>query len=323
MSTALRVIDAGTIKRLAPPAKLIGWMREAMQLVSARDVELPLRRGMALPDGAGAIGMMPGYVGGDIAAAGVKLVSLVPPDRRKGSSHLGLMILYDADGLVPKAILCSSTVTAIRTAAVTAVATDALARADARSLLILGAGEQAEAHVHALRLVRPFDDIRIWARRPEQAEALAEKMGVKVAGDLSSAVRIADVICTTTAAKEPVLFGTNVKSGSHVNLVGSSSADAREVDDELVVKSRFVVDYRPSTLDQAGEFLHAINVGVIDENHIVGEIGEVLSGKIEARQSAADITVYKSLGVAAQDIVTAHNVFALALAEDAGISAHI
>jgi ornithine cyclodeaminase len=323
MSTDLRVIDAETIKRLAPPVKLIGWMREAMQLVSARDVELPLRRGMALPDGAGAIGMMPGYVGGEIAAAGVKLVSLVPPDRRKGSSHLGLMILYDADGLVPKAILCGSTVTAIRTAAVTAVATDALARADARSLLILGAGEQAEAHIEVLRLVRPFDDIRVWARRPDQAETLAQKMGVSVARDLSSATRSADVICTTTAAKEPVLFGADVRRGTHVNLVGSSAADAREVDDELVAKSRFVVDYRPSTLDQAGEFLHAINAGVIDENHIVGEIGEVLSGKIAARQSAADITVYKSLGVAAQDIVTAHNVVALALAEDAGISAHI
>lgn len=323
MSTDLRVIDAGTIKRLAPPEKLIGWMREAMQLISARDVELPLRRGMAISNGAGAIGMMPGYVGGDIAAAGVKLVSLVPPNRRKGSSHLGLMILYDADGLVPKAILCGSTVTAIRTAAVTAVATDALARADARSLLILGAGEQAEAHIQALRLVRSFDHIRVWARRPDRAETLAQKMGVSVARDLSSAIRNADVVCTTTAAKEPILFGADVSSGTHVNLVGSSAVDAREVDDELVVKSRFVVDYRPSTLDQAGEFMHAINAGVIDENHIVGEIGEVLFGKIAARQSATDITVYKSLGVAAQDIVTAHNVFALALAEDAGISAHI
>lgn len=323
MSTSLRVIDAGTIKRLAPPAKLIGWMRAAMQLVSARDVELPLRRGMVLPGGAGVIGMMPGFVGGEIAAAGVKLVSLVPPDRRKGSSHLGLMILYDADGLLPKAILCGSTVTAIRTAAVTAVATDALARTDARRLLILGAGEQAEAHIDALRLVRPFDDIRIWARRPERAESLAQKMGVSVASDLSSAARIADVICTTTAAKEPVLFGADVKPGTHVNLVGSSSVDAREADDELVAKSRFIVDYRASTLDQAGEFLHAMKAGVVDENHIVGEIGEVLSGKIAARPSATDITVYKSLGVAAQDIVTAQNVFALALAENAGISAHI
>ena len=323
MTTNLRVIDAQSIRKLAPPERLIGWMREAMELVSKRDVELPLRRGMALPDGAGAIGMMPGYVGGTVQSAGVKLVSLVPPERRKGSSHLGLMVLYDADGLVPQAILCGSTVTAIRTAAVTAVATDALARKDAATLLVCGAGEQAEAHIEALRLVRSFDDIKIWARRPEQAEALADKMGVEVAVDLQNAARTADVICTTTGAKDPILFGADIMPGTHVNLVGSSVPDAREVDDELVKKSRFIVDYLPSTMDQAGELLHAIKAGIVGEEHIVGEIGAVLSGQAIGRQLDGDITVYKSLGVAAQDIVTARHIYTLAIKDGVGVSASI
>jgi ornithine cyclodeaminase len=156
MSGQLRIINGATIRRLAPPEKLIGWMREAMIAVSRREVELPLRRAIVLPGGMGAIGIMPGYVGAEANSAGVKLVSLVPPERRKGSSHLGLMVLYDADGLVPEAILCGGTVTAIRTSAATANATDLLARKDATKLTILGSGEQAAAHIDALRVVRPM-----------------------------------------------------------------------------------------------------------------------------------------------------------------------
>jgi ornithine cyclodeaminase len=317
------MIDGATARTLAPPADLIVWMREAMQLVSARDVELPLRRGMALPDGAGAIGMMPGFVGGEIHSAGVKLVSLVPPERRMGSSHLGLMVLYDADGLVPQAILCGATVTAIRTSAVTAVATDALARENARVLAVLGTGEQAEAHVAALRQVRPFDDIRLWDRDVSSPRAirLAEQTGARLHARFEDAIAGADVICTTTSAREPILPGALLEPGMHVNLVGSSAADAREADDEVVARSRFFIDYRPSTMDQAGELLHAIAAGRVTEDHIVGEIGEVLAGSSVGRTSAEDITLYKSLGVAAQDIVTARHIFHLAEQKGLGMVA--
>ena len=310
MTQLIRIIDGATARSLAPPADLIGWMREAMQLVSARDVELPLRRGMALPDGAGAIGMMPGFVGGKIQSAGVKLVSLVPPERRKGSSHLGVMVLYDADGLVPRALLCGATVTAIRTSAVTAVATDVLARKNARVLAVLGTGEQAEAHVAALRHVRPFDDIRLWDRdvTTPRAIRLAEQTGASLHARVEDATVDADVICTTTSAREPILPGALLKPGMHVNLVGSSTADAREVDDDVVARTRFFIDFRPSTMDQAGELLHAIAAGRVTEDHIVGEIGAVLAGDYIGRTNTEEITLYKSLGVAAQDIVTARQI---------------
>jgi len=319
MSTQFRIIDAATIQRLAPPERLIEWMREAMVAVSRREVELPLRQALVLPDGMGAVGMMPGYVGGVINAAGVKLVSLVPPERRKGSSHLGLMILYDADGLLPVAVLCGATVTAIRTSAVTAVATDALARKDARILAVLGAGEQGEAHVRALRHVRQFDEVRVWDIRAEAAEGLAARQSCCAATSVEEAVTGADVICTVTAAREPILPGALIGPGTHVNLIGSSFPDARETDDDLVAKSRFFVDYQPSTMAQAGEFLHAIRSGRVSEDHIQGEIGAVIEGSSPGRSSDRDITVYKSLGVAAQDIVTAHKIHALACADGAGL----
>lgn len=314
---SLRIIDGATIRRLAPPDKLIGWMREAMIAVSRREVELPMRRAMVLPDDMGAIGMMPGYVGAEANSAGVKLVSLVPPERRKGSSHLGLMVLYDADGLVPVAILCGGTVTAVRTSAATANATDLLARKDATKLAILGSGEQAAAHIDALRMVRSIDDVRIWGIDQDQVRHLAAEKGGRACNTVDEALDGTDIVCTLTAASEPILFGRQLADGMHVNLVGSSFPDKREADDEVVTKSRFFVDYLPSTLDQAGEFLHAREAGLVSDDHILGEIGAIATGEIEGRKSHSDITVYKSLGVAAQDIMTARRVFKLAC--DAGL----
>lgn len=327
--TTLRIIDGETIRRLAPPKDLIDWMKEAMIAVSDRDVELPLRRGMPLPGGRGAIGMMPGFIGGAADAAGVKLVSLVPPDRRKGSSHLGLMVLYDGDGLVPQAILCGATITALRTAAMSAAATDALAREDARTLAIFGAGEQAEAHVDALCAIRDFKHITLWARRPEQAKALVarlrgrHKAAFEIAGETHAAAKNADVICTVTGASDPFLFARDIAPGTHINLVGSSFPDKREASDDLVTASAFYIDYLPSTLDQAGEFLHARDAGIIDESHIQSEIGRVFSGAYQGRETREEITVYKSLGVAAQDIMTASNIFRRAEKADLGACASV
>ena len=327
MSTPLRIIDGATVRRLAPPEKLIAWMKPAMVSTSRRAVELPLRRGMVLPGGLGVIGMMPGYVGEDTASAGVKLVSLVPPERRRGSSHLGLMVLYDADGLVPQAILCGATVTALRTAAVSALATSVLARPEASVLAILGAGEQAAAHIPALMAVRRFKKIVIWARRREQADALAASLQIPaelvVASSVQEAVAAADVVCTLTSSREPLLQGEWLAPGAHINLVGSSSADAREADDAVVQRSRFFVDYIPSTLDQAGEFLHAKNAGLVDDSHIVAELGAVLEGTAEGRRHAEEITVYKSLGIAAQDVVTAREVYRAACAGNLGVMAAV
>lgn len=323
MSAPLRIIDGDTIRRLAPPKELIGWMREAMIAVSKREVELPLRRGMPLPDGMGTIGMMPGYVGSSVQSAGVKLVSLVPPERRKGSSHLGLMVLYDADGLLPVAVLCGGTITAIRTSAATANATDLLARKDAKSLAILGSGEQARTHVDAIRAIRPIEDLRIWGIDAGAVQALADAKGGRACTTVAEAVDGADIVCTVTAASDPILFGKELSPGTHVNLVGSSFPDKREADDEVVTRSRFYVDYLPSTLDQAGEFLHAREAGLVSEEHIVGEIGGVATGEVMGRQNDDEITLYKSLGVAAQDIVTARRVYDLACEAGLGTLAEV
>jgi ornithine cyclodeaminase len=237
------------------------------------------------------------------------------------------MVLYDADGLVPQAILCGATVTALRTAAVSALATSVLARPEASVLAILGGGEQAAAHIPALMEVRRFKKIVIWARRREQADALAASLQIPaelvVASSVQEAVAAAEVVCTLTSSREPILQGEWLAPGAHINLVGSSSADAREADDAVVQRSRFFVDYIPSTQDQAGEFLHAKNAGLVDDNHIVAELGAVLDGAAIGRRDAGEITVYKSLGIAAQDVVTAREVYRAACAANLGVMAAV
>jgi ornithine cyclodeaminase len=325
----IRVIDGPLLRRLSERDAMAVVLREAMMDASAGHCVLPLRWGMALPDARGALGMMPGYLGSrDVA--GIKLVSLVPPAHRGDRpSHLGLMLLYDARGLQPVAMLCGATLTALRTAACTALATDTLARADCRVLAILGTGEQAQAHVEALRAVRRFDEIRIWGRSREHAAALVHRSAddgpatLRVVGTVEEAVRDADVICTTTSSRTPVLPGAMVPPGAHVNLVGSSTRDAAETDATLVQRSKFFVDLRASAMTQAAELLQAIELGVVTAGCIAAEIGEVLAGTRPGRTTADEITVYKSLGIAAQDLAVASHAFRLAEAQDLGTTIHL
>ncbi len=275
------------------------------------------------------LGIMPGFVADEVNMAGVKLVSLVPPHRRKGSSHLGLMVLYDADGLQPISVMCGSTITAIRTSAVTAVATDILARRNSKTLLILGAGEQAIAHARALRRVREFSEFRVWNRNESTVESFAkflrdnDGLDFRIYDDIESATYGADVVCTVTGASDPILFGPMIDKGTHVNLVGSSHAGAAEADASLVQKSAFYVDYRPSIFDQAGELLAAIDAGLVGKDHVVAELGEVISGEARGREDEATITVYKSVGVASQDIVAAQRVYDRAIDRKIGTTVEI
>jgi ornithine cyclodeaminase/alanine dehydrogenase-like protein (mu-crystallin family) len=322
VSISLQVIDASTIKALAPPSDVMEWVREAMLETSRRRVQLPLRRAMSLPAGKGALVTMSGYLQ-KLETAGVKVLSIVPAASRRGASHLGLMLLYDADGLVPVALLCASTITSLRTAAATAVATDVLARRHPRTLAILGAGEQARAHITALSNVREWKECRIWNRTRTAAEDLVTHCAIagvemRVCESVSQAASGADVICTVTAARSPILRSPMVSLGAHVNLIGSGSAEALEADEELVGMSRYFVDYWPSALDQAGELLAALKRGLITESHIQAEIGEVLASARAGRTNDDDITVYKSVGIASQDIVTARRVYERAIAAKLG-----
>jgi ornithine cyclodeaminase len=284
-------------------------MRDTLAAVSRGEAELPLRWALSVPDKGGMLVMMPGYLR-PAASAGIKLISLAAGADRTRSSHLGIMMLYDADGLAPTSMLCGSTVTALRTAATTACATDILAARDARILAILGSGEQADAHLAALPVVREFVEVRVWSRTRANAENLAKRftatgMRIEVCDSVAAAVHNVDVVCTLTSSPNPILPGSLVSAGVHVNLVGSSGRTTSETDDDLVARSKFYVDYMPSALSQAGELLGAVERGCISTDHVAGEIGEVILGTRPGRATAADITVFKSVGIAAEDLALA------------------
>lgn len=284
----------------------------------------PLRSIMTLPDARGMLGNMPGYLA-DPECFGVKLVSLMPHNKPpEYPSHLGLVLLFEAGHGCPVAILDAAEITAIRTAAASGLATRLLARPDAGDLAILGAGEQARSHLEAMRAVRPLRRIRVWARDPAKAEVFAATEGarhgvaIETSSSVPEAVEGADIICTLTKAREPILFGDWIASGAHLNVVGSSVAAAAEIDTTVVVRSRFFVDCRNSTVNEGGEYLRALRCGAISAAHIAAEIGEVANGTNPGRTSPDEVTLYKSLGVAPQDLASAHYVLEKARAGGIG-----
>jgi ornithine cyclodeaminase len=293
-------------------SECIDLMHRTMVAVSEGRVVLPLRSVMVMPGDLGMLGNMPGYLG-EPECFGVKLVSLIPRNKPpRYSSHLGLVLLFEVEHGQPVALLDAAEITAIRTAAVSGLATRLLARPDAGSLAILGAGEQASSHLEAMRLVRKLYRIRVWSRDRAKAAAFAkaesDKHGIQieVCDTPRDAVRQADIICTVTKAREPILLGDWIEPGAHLNVVGSSVATAAEIDTTAVVKSRFFVDYRSSTITEGGEYLRALRAGAISPEHICAEIGEVAKGTKAGRASSQEITLYKSLGIAPQDLASAH-----------------
>jgi ornithine cyclodeaminase len=269
-----------------------------------------LRSVISLSDGR-LFGVMPGALGAH-AMFGAKLISVFHENFARGvPSHQGLIVLFDPETGAPVCIIDAGEVTAIRTAAASAVATDVLARKDARRLALLGYGEQASTHARAIGRVRNLDSVIVWGRSTERAEAFANRMQselilpVKTAETVKEAVAEADIICTITSATEPILKGEWVRLGTHINLVGSGHAGPSEADNDLVVRARFVADSREGVLQQGGEFLRAKAAGLVDDAHIVAEIGQVLMGEVEGRRSAEEITVYKSLGHIVQDLASA------------------
>lgn len=319
----IRILRRDDIRALLPMKRCIEIVGQAMVSVSQGKAVLPLRSAMRMPDDLGMLGMMAGYLG-EPDCFGIKLVSLFPRNAGTGhSSHLGAMLLFETEHGYPVALLDAAEITAIRTAAASAFATHILAPASACRLAILGTGEQARRHAEAMCEVRPIRDIRIWGRNFQKAQQLASvlKTGdvrVEAHEDVATAVAGADIICTTTHASEPILLGRQVEAGAHLNIVGSSLPDAAEIDSALVRKSRFFVDYRESAYNQAGEYLRALREGAIGPDHIVGEIGEVAQGIVAGRTDELDITVYKSLGIAAQDLAAAHFVLEQAALQDVG-----
>jgi ornithine cyclodeaminase/alanine dehydrogenase-like protein (mu-crystallin family) len=305
----IRYIGPEEIARRLTYDVCIPIVRDAMIAFSRGETLQTLRAIIPLADGR-AFGVMPGAMGAR-APFGAKILSVYPENFAKGvQSHQGVVLLFDPESGAPVCILHAGEITAIRTAAASAVATDALARKDATRLAILGYGEQAATHARAIAKVRDLTAIAVWGRSAERAGAFAERMtaelGVPVTAslDAETCVAEADIVCTVTASREPILLGAWVKPGSHVNLVGSSIPGPVEVDDALVVTSRYFVDSREGVLRQGAEFLLAKEAGLIGDAHILGEIGQVLAGDLEGRASDEDITAYKSLGHVVQDLAT-------------------
>ena len=306
----MRFIDREEVSRRLTYELCIPIVRDAMIAFSRGETKQLLRSIIPLSEGR-AFGVMPGAMGAH-ATFGAKLISVFHDNFAKGiQSHQGLVILFDPVTGAPVCVVDAGEITAIRTAAASAVATDVLAREDARRMAILGYGEQAATHARAIGKVRQLESIVVWGRSHDRARAFAERMqtelGVTVAsaGSVEEAVGHADIVCTVTAAAEPNLKGAWVRPGTHLNLVGSGIAGPVEVDNDLVVRSRFIADSREGVLSQGSEFLRAKQAGLISDDHIAAEIGQVLAGEIEGRRSAEEITVYKSLGHVVQDLASA------------------
>jgi ornithine cyclodeaminase/alanine dehydrogenase-like protein (mu-crystallin family) len=323
-SPGLLVVSGADVRRALPMSECIEAVDRAMRALSKGGADVPLRTIMQLPGGRNFFGAMPGYVD-DPRGLGAKVLTVYPDNNQRGlPSHIGLVVLFDSETGLPLAVMDAAEITAIRTAAASAVATRALARNDASRLAILGTGEQAVTHLEAMAEVRTLRSVRIWGRSADKARRLAEEVGskralrIEVSKTPEDSVRGADIVCTVTASREPVLSGAWLQPGAHVNLVGSSRLDSREADDEVVTRARFFVDSRTSARAEAGELHHAVAAGLVSQSHVLGEIGEVLNGSVVGRAENRDITVYKSLGVAVQDLAAARVIYDRAIRDDIG-----
>jgi len=319
----IRVIDRQTVRRLLTWEAAIPLMREAMMALSAGRTGQLLRQ--LLPIEGGVLAVMPGATP---EVFGAKLISVMPGNFDKGiASHQGGVLLFEPESGAPVALLHAGEITAIRTAAASAAATDVLARPDAARLAILGYGEQAETHAHAVAHVRKLAGVTVWGRSAERARAFADRLapqlGVPVtpAAGVEAAVAEADIVCAVTGAREPILFGAAVAAGAHVNLAGASGLGPREADDDLIVRGRIFADHREGVLRQSGEVVHAIEAGLIGEGHVLGEIGEVMAGAKAGRLTAEDVTIYKSLGAIVQDLASGWYVYRRAMQDGLGTDA--
>lgn len=287
----LLVLSEHDVTELLTMEECIGVMEDALAALARGEVYNPLRQKVAAPGAPGLLGLMTAWRAGETPYYGLKEVCVFPQNPKRGlDTHLGTVILHSGDTGEPLAIVNAAAVTAIRTAAVSAVATKLLAREDAKVLTILGTGVQARSHREAIPLVRPVQEIRMCGRE----------------GNAEEAVRGADIIVTATNSKVPVLRREWLKDGVHINAVGSSIAAARELDGATVAAASLFVDRRESTLSESGDYLFAVVDGAIGgPEHIRAEIGEILIGTAEGRKSGSEITLFKSLGLAIEDLAAA------------------
>lgn len=316
-----RLFTDADVRALLPMHECIDVMGDALSRVADGSSMLPLRTVIRMPDTPNAFASMPAVHGrGNDASIGAKVITVFPGNEHTAfDSHIGVVLLFDASNGTLLAIADASSITSIRTAAVSGLATRLLANPDASELAIVGAGVLAMPHLEAMCAVRPIRQVRVWSRSGTRAEEFASRvkgsgnnvfraLEIVVSDSAESAVRGAHIVCTITGSREPVLHGAWLAPGTHVNAVGASFPTSRELDTDAVQRARLFVDRRESTLNEAGDFLFPKREGAIGDEHIVAEIGELVLGRNSGRRDRQEITLFKSLGLAVEDVAALRHI---------------
>jgi alanine dehydrogenase len=292
----LPFLDEAAVRSHLTMGALIPVIEEALRALSAGESVQPVRTVVPVTPFAGFLGSMPAFAGGHL---GAKLVTFYPGNSGLPTHH-ALVVLFDAATGAPIAVMDGRLITEMRTAAASAVATRHLARTDSATLAILGSGVQAESHLEAMRCVRDFTEVRVWS--PRNAAAFAEKHGVKATATAEAAVRNADVIVVATSATSPVLEGAWVAPGTHINAVGATRPNWRELDDAVLKRAKLYVDSRAAATLESGDVIAA---GTFAAGATFAEVGELVAGRRPGRETAAEVTLFKSVGVAVEDVASA------------------
>ena len=328
--TRVLILSHTDVLASLPPDECEQAMAAVLAAHARGEAFMPLRSVMFPPGAAGLMGLMPGWrgdQGADKAVFALKAVCLIRANPARGlDAHQGTVTLFDGETGVPTAILDASAITEVRTAAVTASASRALAREDSTSLAIIGAGVQARSHLEALMPVRRFTHVRVYAPTEAHAQAVVDDAPASAAGveltvapSAQLAVRGADVVVVATSATEPVIERDWLAEGAHLNAVGASCPNAREIDVATIAAAALFPDSRESLRHEAGEFRLAIEQGAIaGEDHVRGELGEVLAGLKPGRQDDGELTLFRSLGLAVEDLAAAEHAVATARAKGLG-----
>jgi ornithine cyclodeaminase len=302
------ILSHADVEELLTMEECIGVMEEALAALARGEMHNPLRQAIRAPGAPGLLGLMPAWRSSGTPYYGLKEVCVFPENPKRGlDTHVGTVILHSGETGEPLAILNASAITAIRTAAVSAVATKLLAREDASVLAVLGNGVQAKAHLRAIPLVRKIREVRVYSPSGGTVASAEE------------AVRGADIVVTATSAREPVARREWLRPGVHINAVGSSIATARELDGATVAAASLFVDRRESTVNESGDYLFALREGAIaGPEHIRAELGEILTGSARGRTRPDEITLFKSLGLAVEDLAAAAFLYDKAVREGRG-----
>lgn len=302
---SLVVLSEDDVREVLDMESCIAAMEDVLAALERGELTMPLRF-VVRSGGEQLMGLMPAHRGGEAPLFSLKEIVIAPSNSARGlDPHQGAVLLHDGETGVLQAMLNASAITEIRTAAVSAVATKLLARPGARTVAILGSGVQGRSHAVAMRSVIDDAELRIWSRTPAHAEALALESHAIVCQTVAEALEGADVICTCSSSRDPIVRREWLAPGAHVNAVGSSIPSARELDAEVVAEASLFVDRRESTLNESGDYLSAVSEKGIGPDHIVAELGELLVGRHPGRRDDDELTVFKSLGLAVEDLAAA------------------